>query len=325
MSRSRASHPVVFKHGKGNDVYAVSNWNLETMWESSYPGPCSVNHVKVRTPLSWSRPDGIYWENGTVPVPSFPNPDKLNWGKLPTSTEFGLIQMFAELDDSLALFTKRFWKQLSYGSFTWGVLPFVSEMKGLLEGIANLGKNTADFEYGDIHEQSVAYDRWVPAPGNAMTGTLDLKFSNQGRADISFQDGASQWLDRLGFHPDLNTAWDLVPLSFVLDWFLPVGSFLDSLRSDGWVKVAVFNGWQSCKWTWKGTFYDTNVTPNPSCPFEVSGYTRYPSSTILTVPTKVDIPSLTEPTRLQMFNTAYIAANMAGVGTKLKKRGFNNF
>lgn len=36
-------------------------------------------------------------------------------------------------------------------------------------------------------------------------------------------------LERYGLTDPLTVAWELVPLSFVVDWFVPVGAFLDSL------------------------------------------------------------------------------------------------
>lgn len=37
-------------------------------------------------------------------------------------------------------------------------------------------------------------------------------------------------LDRYGVLDPLAIAWELVPLSFVVDWFVPIGNFLDSLQ-----------------------------------------------------------------------------------------------
>jgi len=42
---------------------------------------------------------------------------------------------------------------------------------------------------------------------------------------------AIDFLDRAGLINPLTIAWELVPYSFVLDWFIPVGSFLTSLSA----------------------------------------------------------------------------------------------
>jgi hypothetical protein len=62
----------------------------------------------------------------------------LDWSKLPSSSSFGIIQFFAELDDTLAMFTKRFLRKLSYGSVTWGVLPFIQDLRALAATLNNL-------------------------------------------------------------------------------------------------------------------------------------------------------------------------------------------
>lgn len=54
-----------------------------------------------------------------------------------------------------------------------------------------------------------------------------LKRSAMGN-DIAFFD-ALLVTETLGLNPSLAKAWELVPLSFVVDWFIPVGNMLESL------------------------------------------------------------------------------------------------
>ncbi|UHM27592.1 MAG: maturation protein [Sanya levivirus 5] len=291
----------------------------EVISESSFPGPCNVNHYRIDAPLQvsmtqpsyWIRASNLYLESPTIPVCT-----KLNWGKLPTSTAFGLIQFFAELDDMLAMFAMRFWKQLSYGSFTWGVMPFVSELKNLLEAIKNLSASLDDFSYEDSFEDSFPIDiTGSMGPWSRVVGKLHVKYHLTGRADISFQHPISVLLDRLGFHPDLATAWDLVPLSFVVDWLLPVGDFLDSLKGGGWVKVAMFNGWQSAKWSREVKVISAEPQASVSSSiYRDSGYSRYNSAVILSIPPTIDPPVLQIPSFRQIFNMLYLA----GLGKRLR-------
>lgn len=61
-------------------------------------------------------------------------------------------------------------------------------------------------------------------------------------------------LERYGLTDPLTIAWELVPLSFVVDWFVPVGTFLDSL---GLPLGLVFeNGYRTlyCEWTLQQNF-----------------------------------------------------------------------
>lgn len=44
-------------------------------------------------------------------------------------------------------------------------------------------------------------------------------------------DPSVQWADALGVSNPLSLAWELVPFSFVVDWFVPIGSVLDGLQA----------------------------------------------------------------------------------------------
>lgn len=289
MSRSRTRRLSESIHGNGGTVLAKSSWFAEEMIESSYPGSCQVSHTKVDIPLSWTDSEGYYWKNFPPYVPPIPFPDRLNWGKLPTSSEFGLIQAFAELDDTLALFTRKFWSELSYGSFTWGVLPFVSDVKALLETVKNLSIPLDAAQYEDAYTTSRNI-KVSPDGVHVFEGSLRVEYRLTGKLDLSFQDQASIWLDRLGFHPDIGTVWDLIPLSFAVDWLIPVGDFLDNLQRGGWVKTANFSGWSTSKYEWSGVMTDIGRPGLPHSPFKATGFRRTNYANTLVVP-PYELPS----------------------------------
>lgn len=62
--------------------------------------------------------------------------------------------------------------------------------------------------------------------------------------------GALQQLDRMlhacGLQLSLYNAWDMVPLSFVVDWFLPIGDFLEDLSSNWVTRSDVFTFSKIC-------------------------------------------------------------------------------
>lgn len=45
-------------------------------------------------------------------------------------------------------------------------------------------------------------------------------------------------LERLGLSDPAVIAWELVPFSFVVDWFLPIGNYLESLHAAGFLPVS---------------------------------------------------------------------------------------
>lgn len=223
----------------------------------------------------------------------------LDWGKLPSSSEFSVIQILAELDDTLAMFAARFWRALSYGSWTWGVLPFISDVKALLRTIANLGTRLSAVKFEQKHLISLDYSttslRWVGRATVYHSGVIDYSFADQ----------ALVLLDRIGLHADLSVAWDLIPFSFVVDYILPIGDFLDSLKQGGWVKVVSFTGIRSIKL--KASYY--RKVYNDSNPWEEAPYgyyTRGPVRTLLTTELPPNDWAIEVPTFLEMFNMFYL-------------------
>lgn len=64
---------------------------------------------------------------------------------------------------------------------------------------------------------------------------LDVKHKVKVRLDYVKSNSPLTPLAQLGLTNPLNVAWELVPFSFVVDWFIPVGAFLSSLdASIGW-------------------------------------------------------------------------------------------
>lgn len=63
------------------------------------------------------------------------------------------------------------------------------------------------------------------------------------------------YLDSLGLHPSVGNLWAILPYSFVVDWFVDLGGYLDSFQED-WLQPWVdFSGSvQSLKWEATGTW-----------------------------------------------------------------------
>jgi hypothetical protein len=165
------------------------------------------------------------------------------------NNKFELIPFLADIDGTFAMFSKKFLKDLSYGAVTWGILPFISDVKAFatsLRDILNQNRNvkgvvrinrTRNFSYVDdlqiyrptrsFYPEEIAssYDCVLRVNGYSTyePPNFDEKFGK-----LFFL------LDELGVHPDLKTAWDIIPLSFVVDYFLPIGDILESLHPRGW-------------------------------------------------------------------------------------------
>lgn len=108
------------------------------------------------------------------------------------------------------------WLELQYG---W--LPLVSDIYGLaqLPGI-------------DI-PVSVRGRATQVLSGKTRTGPGFHRrvIKAQWLADMKISSTALAYANNLGLINPATVAWELVPFSFVLDWFLPVGDYLDSLTA----------------------------------------------------------------------------------------------
>lgn len=181
-------------------------------------------------------------------------------------------------------------------------MPFVNDLKNILELVKNLGDDISASNY----EFKTGFKKSIPDTYN-VEGTI----LTQGTVDLSVNHEAAIWLDRLGFHPDIGTAWDLVPLSFVVDWILPVGDFLSSLHTRGWVRQVRFNGWRSIKYKGYahiGTRSEDYVFRGDSDgPIPISGYYRDRLLGYIDVHSKTPEDfDLLIPSLKQMFNMFYI-------------------
>jgi hypothetical protein len=178
------------------------------------------------------------------PVPDIPRALPLNREKFYSTGDFNILVFLNEFKETLDVFRLSFWKSINYGSFTWGVMPFVGEIQGLMESLAKF-KVLTESEYRMPYEDSLSIDIDYYAPDRRYRCQGTLTYHVSGFLDFSGIDHILQIYDLLGFHPDISTVWDSLPLSFLADAFLPIGDFLDNFVDEGWVTSALFTGWAS--------------------------------------------------------------------------------
>lgn len=117
------------------------------------------------------------------------------------------------------------WLELQYG---WN--PLLSDVYGACDGLANRNRDdwrvtakatkTATREYTYSTSSSSPYRRKV---------VTKVTRSAQARLDVVPSNEVLISLSSLGVLNPLTLGWELLPYSFVVDWFLPVGNWLDSL------------------------------------------------------------------------------------------------
>jgi hypothetical protein len=124
------------------------------------------------------------------------------------------------------------WLELQYG---WK--PLLHDINGAFESLS-------------VFNEDEDFVRVVTAVGTARTEGTGVFFlrnlsanGNRGRYLVSgntkckltvrykIQDPLKSFLAQTGFTNPVNLAWEILPFSFVVDWFLPVGPFLETLSS----------------------------------------------------------------------------------------------
>jgi hypothetical protein len=252
----------------------------------------------------------------------------LNVKKLPTSNQADLLTFLAEFDDSVAMLSTKLVSSLSYGGVKWGWMPMVSDImacntagnnvkNSILEGSRRTAKYKTSYNIrkntGDINVSGGSlYHEW----------DVTVKFSGS----ISYENDILSFYDYMGFHPTPKLFWDLIPLSFAIDYILPIGDTIQRITpSKGWVKAANFTGWRvitaRVREKWKQPPRDYNKCSfNANAAISTYVYRDYLDGVTLEekkVPR--DPKGLNSPDLSQLFDLAYLSNAFYGAGHRALK------
>jgi hypothetical protein len=183
-----------------------------------------------------------------------------DWDRTVYASEFNLIMLLTELKDTLDLFKIKFWRELSYGRIAWEVLPFVSELKAIARAAANLSV----YGFSNPTPYEASQKTFIDKQRGYLQDTFVGEVKSTASGSITVPDILvfHALLDYIGFHPDLETAWDMFPLSFLMNGFLPLGDMIDNVVSRGWLSHVSFSGWYSTKSFYQhGHSYDPHSGP----------------------------------------------------------------
>lgn len=117
--------------------------------------------------------------------------------------------------------------------YVFGWVPLLDDVKGAAELLA--ARAVSDVPKGSITGQGRALMTYA---SNNGTIAQNLLYRTKVRyvCHVDLEDEAKMLLSQTGISNPLLLAWELVPYSFVVDWFLPVGNYLESLTAfDGFV------------------------------------------------------------------------------------------
>jgi hypothetical protein len=123
------------------------------------------------------------------------------------------------------------WLQMQYG---WK--PLLNDIHGSMEAIARM--NLADASIRQVAASAMT-EEWdvndVPLWQNPQKvgGWIRVQTRSHCKFGLRFtvEDHLSAFLAQTGFTNPCNLAWEIIPFSFVADWFLPIGPWLETLKA----------------------------------------------------------------------------------------------
>lgn len=127
--------------------------------------------------------------------------------------------------------------------YQYGILPTLSDIYGATEELA-VRINDGIPIYG-------SYTKVTKSEVKLRVGNVSGTDKQTLRQTIAFRymirDTGLKRLSQIGFINPLELVWELIPYSFVFDWFVPVGQYLSALDALTGVQGLVVN--RSYKWT----------------------------------------------------------------------------
>lgn len=130
------------------------------------------------------------------------------------------------------------WLELQYG---W--LPLMSDIYGAAEHLAyrNEKRDRASARASESDQQNWSYTN---APASVYrSGNRNFRVTYVTTVHFSITLNVLSEMGQLGFTNPLEVAWELVPYSFVFDWFLPVGTYISNM--DATVGKSMLGGTRS--------------------------------------------------------------------------------
>jgi hypothetical protein len=129
--------------------------------------------------------------------------------------------------------TAKNWLELQYG---WK--PLLMDIQGSMEALARLNLDDRRIRRVTASATKTLNER-VPISistmgvTNKVSGVHMIETFSTFRYGIWFRldDRLTAFLAQTGFTNPINLVWEIIPYSFVIDWFLPIGPYLETLSA----------------------------------------------------------------------------------------------
>lgn len=122
------------------------------------------------------------------------------------------------------------WLELQYG---WK--PLLMDIRGSMESLAKF--NLADYSVKRLRSSAKSHEETsvaiTDANGQATIGSRKLFLEATIKFGLTYRVNSqlTSYLAQSGFTNPINILWEVIPFSFVVDWFLPIGPWLEALSN----------------------------------------------------------------------------------------------
>jgi hypothetical protein len=119
--------------------------------------------------------------------------------------------------------------------FQYGWKPLLNDVDESMRLLSNymIGSTGSQWVTGSSNQVRSEVIPLFDIPGGKKIGHEFCSTFYSSRYGIEFKidNSTTSFLSQLGFTSPVNLVWELLPYSFVVDWFLPVGEFLNSFSA----------------------------------------------------------------------------------------------
>jgi hypothetical protein len=123
--------------------------------------------------------------------------------------------------------------------WTYGIAPLLSDIDGMTKQLADGFKDGEDIVVKSVQSTIISSSENASSTSSILyrREQLDIKTTVTVRTVLKFKlsNPALQNLSQLGLTNPATVAWEITPWSFVIDWIIPIGNWLDTL--DTWAML----------------------------------------------------------------------------------------
>jgi hypothetical protein len=119
------------------------------------------------------------------------------------------------------------WLAVQYG---W--LPLLSDVKGAVEALAKRSQPPLFVFHGKATAMDSQQHIFEPVGGSGGVHSWELGYNSSTKFVLAFnkKNHVARTLSQLGISDPALLVWELLPYSFVVDWFFPIGKYLETLN-----------------------------------------------------------------------------------------------